>query len=150
MDGTPRLNLFLARDYPEEKAALAAFHEVARGKRLITFNGKSFDWPYIEGRSITYRLQFERPVAHFDLLHHARKTWKYSLPNCKLQTLELYLCGRTRIDDVPGSQIPAAYHEFVATHAATGAGAHLMAPILHHNALDILTMAELVCKAGEM
>jgi uncharacterized protein YprB with RNaseH-like and TPR domain len=143
------LDLFLARDYPEERAALAAYHELAHGKTLVTFNGKSFDWPYIEGRSKSYRLNFKRPPAHLDLLHHARRQWKHSLPNCKLQTLELYLCGRTRVDDVPGSQIPRTYHEFVATHAASGRGAHLMAPILHHNALDILTMAELLCIAGE-
>jgi len=149
LQNEPQLSLFLARDYPEERAALAAFHELARGKTLVTFNGKSFDWPYLAGRSTAHRLNFSDPRAHFDLLHHARRTWKHSLPNCKLQTLELYLCGRTRVDDMPGSQIPAAYHEFVATHAATGGGAHLMAPILHHNALDILTMAELVCLAGE-
>jgi uncharacterized protein YprB with RNaseH-like and TPR domain len=115
----------------------------------VTFNGKSFDWPYIEGRARGHRLGVSAPRAHFDMLHHARRTWKHSLPNCKLQTLELYLCGRTRIDDVPGSQIPRAYHEFVATHAEDGTGAHLMAPILHHNALDILTLSELVCIAGE-
>lgn len=145
----PQLELLLARDYPEERALLAAFHRLAAGRTLVTFNGKSFDWPYIEGRSLAHRLTFQQPRAHFDLLHHARRQWKHSLPNCKLQTLELYLCGRTRIDDVPGSQIPRTYHEFVATHAASGAGAHLMAPVLHHNALDILTMAELLCLAGE-
>jgi uncharacterized protein YprB with RNaseH-like and TPR domain len=149
MERDARLDLFLARDYPEESALLAAFHRLAAGKTLVTFNGKSFDWPYIEGRSRAHRLSFSAPRAHFDLLHHARRVWKHSLPNCKLQTLELYLCGRTRVDDVPGSQIPRAYHEFVATHAKTGAGAHLMAPILHHNALDFLTTAELLCLAGE-
>jgi uncharacterized protein YprB with RNaseH-like and TPR domain len=149
LDGEPRLDLFLARDYPEEQAVLAAFHRLAVGRTFITFNGKSFDWPYIEGRSTRYRLPFQKPRAHLDLLHYARRTWKHSVPNCKLQTLELYLCGRTRIDDVLGSQIPQTYHEFVATHAASGRGAHLMAPVIHHNALDILTMAELLCKASE-
>lgn len=149
MKNGPRLDLFLARDYPEERALLAAYHELAEGKILVTFNGKSFDWPYIEGRSRSHRLSFSQPRAHFDLLHHARRVWKHSVPNCKLQTLELYLCGRTRVDDVPGSEIPRAYHEFVKTHARTGAGAHVMAPILHHNALDILTTAELLCLAGE-
>lgn len=144
-----RLDLFLARDYPEEKALLAAFHQIARGKSLVTFNGKSFDWPYIEGRSRMYRLDFEQPPAHFDLLHHARRQWKHSLPNCKLQTLELYLCGRTRVDDVAGRDIPRTYHQFVREHAERGTGAHLMSPVLHHNALDILTMAELFCLAGE-
>jgi uncharacterized protein YprB with RNaseH-like and TPR domain len=149
LDGEPRLDLFLARDYPEERAVLAAFHRLAAGRTLVTFNGKSFDWPYIEGRTTAHRLPFQNPRAHLDLLHYARRNWKHSLPNCKLQTLELYLCGRSRIDDVAGSRIPQVYHEFVATHAASGCGAHLMAPIVHHNALDILTLAELLCKAGE-
>ena len=144
-----KLHLFLARDYPEERPLLDAFHELAAGKSLVTFNGKSFDWPYIEGRSTAHRLRFQKPPAHFDLLHFARRQWKNQLPNCKLQTLELYLCGRNRIDDVAGGDIPRTYHEFVQTHAKSGGGAHLMGPILHHNALDILTMAELFCLAGE-
>lgn len=146
---TPHLDLFLARDYPEEASLLAAFHELASGKSLVTFNGKSFDWPYIEGRSRAHRLRFEAPPRHLDLLHHARRTWKHKLPNCKLQTLELHLCSRTRLDDVPGSQIPRVYHEFARRYARGEGGAHLMAPVLHHNALDILTMAELLCLAGE-
>ncbi len=146
---TPRLDLFLARDYPEEEALLAAFHELARGRSLVTFNGKSFDWPYIEGRSRAHRLRFEPPPRHFDLLHHARRMWKHQLPNCKLQTLELHLCNRTRLDDVPGSQIPRVYHEFARRYSSGDGGAHLMAPVLHHNALDILTMAEILCLAGE-
>ena len=149
MDGEPRLDLFLARDLPEERALLAAFSELAEGKTLITFNGKSFDWPYIEGRSRAHRLTPATPRAHFDLLHHARRHWKHSLPDCKLQTLELYLCGRTRVDDVAGREIPRTYHEFARTHAENGTGAHLMSPILHHNALDILTMAELLCVMTE-
>jgi uncharacterized protein YprB with RNaseH-like and TPR domain len=149
MDGEPRLNLFLARDLPEERALLAAFGELAEGKTLVTFNGKSFDWPYIEGRSHAHRLTLAKPRAHFDLLHHARRHWKHSLPDCKLQTLELYLCGRTRVDDVAGREIPRTYHEFARTHAENGTGAHLLSPILHHNALDILTMAELLCVMTE-
>jgi uncharacterized protein YprB with RNaseH-like and TPR domain len=149
MDEEPRLELFLARDLPEEGAVLSAFNTLAAGKTLITFNGKSFDWPYIEGRSRAHRLPVQPPRAHLDLLHHARRQWKHSLPDCKLQTLELYLCGRTRVDDVAGREIPRTYHEFARTHAQNGTGAHLMSPILHHNALDILTMAELLCKTAD-
>ena len=149
LDGEPRLDLFLARDLPEERALLAAFGQLAEGKTLVTFNGKSFDWPYIEGRSRAHRLTPAKPRAHFDLLHYARRNWKHSLPDCKLQTLELYLCGRTRLDDVAGREIPRTYHEFARTHAENGTGAHLMSPILHHNALDILTMAELLCVMTE-
>lgn len=140
----PQLELFLARSLDEEAGVLAAFGERARHKTIVTFNGKSFDWPYIQGRTLRHRL---RPVpvrAHLDLLHHARRAWKSRVPNCRLQTLERFLCGRARRDDVPSSQIPREYEKFAQVHAQTGRGAHLMAPILHHNALDVLTMAELL------
>lgn len=145
----PQMEFFLARDFDEERAVLNAFHGVARGKSLVTFNGKSFDWPYIEGRSRRHRLRFETPNAHLDLLHHARRVWKPGLPNCRLQTLESHLCGRAREGDVAGSRIPEQYHEFVELHSDTKRGAHLLAPIVYHNALDILTMAELVCLDAE-
>ena len=145
----PVLDLFFARDLDEENAVLAAFARLAHGKTLVTFNGKSFDWPYIEGRSRAHRVEAAHPRAHLDLLHHARRNWKHSLPNCKLQTLELFLCGRTRIDDISGGDIPRTYYEFASRHAHDGGGAHLMSPILHHNSLDILTTAELLCILGE-
>ena len=74
---------------------------------------------------------------HFDLLHHSRRRWKHVLPNCKLQTLERYLCGRARQGDIPGSEIPAAYHEFVRS-----GDARQMGDILHHNALDLVTLLQ--------
>lgn len=144
LDGEPRLDLFLARNYREEAAILSAFHELARGKVLISYNGKSFDWPYIQERSKVHRIKCAKPKAHFDLLHHARRTWKHDVPDCKLQTLEYYLCGRTRQGDVPSSRIPERYSEFVELHTLSGRGAHLLAPVIHHNALDILTMAQLL------
>jgi uncharacterized protein YprB with RNaseH-like and TPR domain len=63
------------------------------------------------------------------------------LPDCRLQTLEVFLCNRRRTGDVPGSEIPAAYHRFVST-----GDARLLRDILHHNFLDLFTMAELVPK----
>ena len=75
--------------------------------------------------------------VHFDLLHHSRRRWKQVLPNCKLQTLERYLCGRARQGDIPGSEIPDAYHEFVRSGDARQVG-----DILHHNALDLVTLLQ--------
>ena len=76
-----------------------------------------------------------------DLLHEARRIYKKDLPNCKLQTLERHICGRERDDDIPGSEIPAAYNEFVRT-----GNAHKIRSILMHNLYDIFTMADLMCR----
>jgi uncharacterized protein YprB with RNaseH-like and TPR domain len=144
VEGEPRLQLFLARDLNEEKPVLEAFAKVVRGKTLVTFNGKSFDWPFIEGRARRHRVAMPEPAGHYDLLFSARRRYRSELPNCKLQTLEMGVCGRGRKGDIPSSQIPERYHDFLDLHR-TGAGAYLLAPVLFHNALDVLTMAELIC-----
>jgi uncharacterized protein YprB with RNaseH-like and TPR domain len=47
--------------------------------------------------------------------------------------------GRKRAGDIPGSEIPGAYHEFVRT-----GDARRMAAVIHHNRLDLLSMLELI------
>ena len=77
-------------------------------------------------------------LIHCDLLHHARRRWKHELPDCKLQTLERHICRRRRLDDIPGREIPSAYHDFV-RHG----DAWLIRGVLHHNALDLITLLQL-------
>ena len=130
---------FFARNYAEERHLLADLAGYLTGfEMLVTYNGKSFDLPYIRDRAATCRLEIAWPPRHLDLLHEARRRWGRRLPNCKLTTVEQYICCRRRVDDIPGSEIPAAYHEFVHTEDAS-----TMRRVLHHNALDLLTMAEI-------
>lgn len=139
-----QLELFLARTLAEERAAIAAFLDLVPGKILVTFNGKRFDWPFIEGRALRKGLGVPDLAGHFDLLHHARSKWKALVPNCRLQTLEYYLCSRKREGDVASSKIPDQYLEFAEIYEAGGRGTPLMAPIVHHNTWDVLTMADLL------
>lgn len=131
-----------ARDYAEEAAILHAFADrYDRSGVLVTFNGKSFDMNLIRERSAYHGIPLpDRTRPHLDLLHESRKRWRKQLPNCRLQTLEQYFFGRHRQGDIPGSAIPDAYHRFVAT-----GDARQMRDVVHHNMLDMLTMAELVC-----
>lgn len=156
-DGGLVLSQLLARDYSEEAALLHTLWEIVSGKGvLVTFNGKSFDWPCVCDRSTLHGVGPSAPArrgsadaksvpdeplspqVHCDILHHARRRWKQHLPNCKLQTLERWICGRRRVGDIPGSEIPAAYHRYVRTSDAWE-----VRSILHHNALDLVTLLQL-------
>jgi uncharacterized protein YprB with RNaseH-like and TPR domain len=129
----------LARDYSEEASVLSYLAgRLPDFDTLLTFNGKTFDWPFLQDRSSVHRVTLPEPVFHFDVLHASRKQWGRAMPNCKLQTLERYICRRIRRGDIPGEQIPDAYHEFVKTGRP-----ERMVDILHHNALDLITMSEL-------
>ncbi len=141
-DGALVFDQFLARDYSEEGAILQAFADrYDQAGVLVTFNGKSFDLNMIRERSAFHAVELPlRDPPHLDLLHASRRRWKGGLPNCKLQTLERCLCGRLRRGDIPGAQIPDAYHSFVES-----GNARQIADVLHHNVLDLLTMAQVVC-----
>jgi hypothetical protein len=134
------LQLF-ARDYAEERAVLAASAELLRGRSaLMTYNGRSFDMPLMRERMIYHGLgDCPEPPAHMDLLHAIRSRFKGEWDNCKLQTCEKRLCGRSRLGDIDGADIPNAWHDFVHT-----GDAGQMAQVLEHNRLDLITMLEVL------
>ena len=149
IEGDARLQLYLARHPNEEKAILEAFGAHLRAKTLVTFNGKSFDWPFIEGRANRNLVRLPKPTGHYDLIYSARRRYRGELPNCKLQTLEAGVCKRGRRGDIPSSRIPDQYYDFLDEAHTPNIGAHLLAPVIFHCALDVLTMAELICCMSE-
>ncbi len=135
-----RSEQLLARSYADEAAIVKHLAGlVAEHPHLVTFNGKSFDWPFLADRAAIHHVALPSPTGHCDLLHPSRRRFGGMLPNCKLQTLEQFICGRKRVGDIPGSEIPAAYHDFVRT-----ADARQMRDIIRHNFLDLVTMADIL------
>jgi len=133
---------YFARTYAEEAATIGLFlRDAAARSLLVSFNGKSFDVPYVRVRAAANRVDYAEPTAHLDLLHVARRIWKGRLPDCRLQTLERVVCGRGRHGDIPGSEIPQAYHDFVRTGDARD-----MVECLKHNLLDLVTLADLMVR----
>ncbi|HEU4726202.1 MAG TPA: ribonuclease H-like domain-containing protein [Candidatus Eisenbacteria bacterium] len=128
-----------ARDYAEERALLFELSRIARDfDALVTFNGKTFDAPFLQDRAVHHRVPFALPQPHLDLLWMARRRWKAHLPNCRLQTLEWRVLRRRRGGDVDGSEIPGHYHDYVKRGEA-----HRLVPVFHHNLLDVVAMVEL-------
>ncbi|MCL5746474.1 MAG: ribonuclease H-like domain-containing protein [Acidobacteria bacterium] len=133
-----RLKQFFMRDYGEEPSLLHALNEHLAGfDVLITYNGKTYDQPLLETRFRMARLRppFAR-LRHLDLLHGARRLWKLRFESCRLVALETEVLGVERQGDLPGEMIPYVYFEYLRTREA-----FRVAPIFHHNALDILTLA---------
>ena len=51
------LDQLFARHFAEERSVLEALWQIARANRvLVTFNGKSFDWPLVHDRSSRHRI----------------------------------------------------------------------------------------------
>jgi len=135
----------LATDYSRERALLAECAQAMSDLQvLVTFNGKCFDLPFLRDRMAYHRVARELEMEHVDLLWPARRQFRGVLPDCRLQTLERHLCHRMRPGDIPSALIPERYHEFVRTQEAS-----LIAPVLRHNRLDLLTMAELSARLLE-
>ncbi len=135
-----QVHQFFARNYAEEAAVIATFLDrCLSAKLLVTFNGKTYDYPYIRNRAAANGLPFSIDLVHVDLLHESRRIWKHELPDCKLQTLESRICGRDRVGDIPGSEIPEAYHNYVRTN-----NAYQMVSALEHNMLDLVTLADIM------
>ncbi len=133
---------FLARDYAEEPGILSLFLDWAATKKLlVSFNGKSFDLPYVRVRAAATGIPFSLELPHFDLLHVSRRAWRDTLPDHRLQTLEAHVCRRLRDGDIPSHEIPDAYHAYVRS-----ANAVEIVEILKHNMLDLVTLADLMVR----
>ncbi|MBI3539288.1 MAG: ribonuclease H-like domain-containing protein [Candidatus Eisenbacteria bacterium] len=134
------LRQYFARHYGEEAALISALATMAAEfEFLVTFNGKSYDAPFLRGRALIHRVPLSLPPRHVDLLHPSRRRWKLELPDCRLQTLELGVCRRRRYGDVAGDEVPGIYHDFVRR-----GDPYRLVPVFHHNLLDVITMYELL------
>jgi hypothetical protein len=135
---------FLARTYAEERSIISAFAEELASRSggfLVSFNGRCFDVPYLRARAAATGVAFTEPPTHIDLLPAARRAYGSRLPDCRLKTLERSICSRHRAKDIPGEQIPEAYHYFVRTGNAVE-----LADILRHNVWDLVTLLELMVR----
>ena len=85
-----RLYQYFLPDFGREINAFLDMRNVLRNKNvLLTYNGKSFDYPLLRNRMIMNRMDDPfKTFLHLDLLHLARRLWKGALPSCSLSTIE--------------------------------------------------------------
>lgn len=138
---------YIMRDFDEERAVLhAVLKAMEHYKILVTFNGKSFDWPLLESRMQLNRINpMDWSGRHVDLLHISRRIWKYKFESCSLTSLENNVLGIARSNDIPGAMIPAIYYDYLRTRDSSQ-----MAQVLNHNEQDILALAALYIKLSKI
>jgi uncharacterized protein len=129
---------YLVRDVAEECAALVATagHLTADQAALATFNGRSFDLPYITDRLAYYGLDAPAQIPHYDALHFSRRRWKDQFPSMRLAVLEKEILGVQRVDDIPGQMVPEFYE-----HYLRSGNIGPLVPIVEHNRQDVISLA---------
>jgi uncharacterized protein YprB with RNaseH-like and TPR domain len=148
--GGLQVEQFFLRDLDEEHSLLLELAERMKQRPvLVTFNGKSFDWPLLETRyRMTRAVPAFSPKLHLDLLHPARQLWRLRLGSVRLKDLERHVLGGdgraldwTRHDDIDSSLIPQMYFDYL-----RGGPAEPLVGIFRHNQMDLRGLAALAGK----
>ncbi|CAN7367959.1 ribonuclease H-like domain-containing protein [Pseudoxanthomonas sp. LjRoot143] len=136
-----RVRQLLITHLSAEPAMLREFSRwLAEDTRLVSYNGRCYDAPLLAAR---YRLARQgTPLAgieHLDLLFPTRRRYRGVWENCRLATIERRALGIVREDDLPGSEAPGAWLQYL-----RGGDAGLLRRVLQHNFQDVVTLAHLL------
>src|SRR6267154_1631303 len=149
--GGLQVEQFFMRDFSEEHSLLQELSQrVAERPVLVTFNGKSFDWPLLESRfTMTRSIAVPKLAAHLDLLHPARALWKLRLGSVRLVELERHVLDAARLgwhreEDVSSALIPQFYFDYL-----RGGPAGPLVGVVRHNQMDLRGLAALFGKINE-
>jgi len=122
--------------HPDEEGAVlqATARALADADVLLSYNGRTFDLPIIRDRLRWWRLPYEEPRRHVDLLWLVRRHYKEActMPACGLAEAERYVLGVERPPDVDSSQVPELYERFLKV-----GDARPLEPVLRHNLYDL-------------
>jgi len=150
--GGLQVEQFFMRDFADEHSVLCELAErLSERPVLVTFNGKTFDWPLLESRfTMTRRIPAPKLAAHLDLLHPARALWKIRLGSVRLIELERDVLDAARLgwcrrNDVSSTMIPQFYFDYLRGGSATP-----LAGVVRHNQMDLRGLAALFGKINSM
>ncbi|MCZ7679242.1 MAG: ribonuclease H-like domain-containing protein [Sandaracinaceae bacterium] len=108
-DESLRIEQLVLRAPGEEAPMLRRLAERVEGAScLVSYNGKSYDWPLLRNRFVLNRVPVAAPPAHLDLLHCARRIFKRRLGQVRLVHLEAQVLGMQREHDIDGARSRSA------------------------------------------
>ena len=136
---------FVLTGFAGERALLSGAHEwLDAASGLVTYNGLSFDIPLLLTRFRMAELPARHRdtlsgLPHLDLLHPMRAAFGREWPNCTLQMAEQQLLHHHRVDDLPGSMVPAVFTDLI-RYGRT----QRLRPALDHNSDDLVSLTSMV------
>jgi uncharacterized protein YprB with RNaseH-like and TPR domain len=144
-DASLRLEQLLVPNLGGEVPMLVALAErLAAASCMLTYNGKSFDWPLLRTRYVMNRLSVPALPPHVDLLHATRRVWKPRLGSLRLTEIERQIMRFFREDDLDGAEIPGRYFSFLQDGGSEG-----LLPVLEHNQNDLIALPAMLGALGE-
>lgn len=134
------LTQYIMADPAHEAAFLFESKLWQKSATVITYNGKSFDWPQLETRWTLHQktLPKLRSQRQIDLLHSSKRLWKNDMERLKLKSVEEEKLGFSRKGDIPGHLAPIIYLDAVKSGIPDA-----LIKVLHHNEWDLLSLITL-------
>ena len=114
--------------------------DIGASGALVSYNGKTFDIPVLEGRLLLARRSPDcLDLPHLDLLHPSRRLFKARLGACNLQNVEAMVLGRDRGEDIPGFLIPEMYFTYLRHRDPS-----VLREVVAHNRQDVVSLSLLL------
>jgi uncharacterized protein YprB with RNaseH-like and TPR domain len=139
--------LFMRNPEEEYSVLLELAQRLRKRPVLVTFNGKSFDWPLLMSRfQLTRAIEVPLLDSHLDFLHPAREIWKLQIGRVKLGDLEEHVLGTeslgwSRHEDIDSALIPGIYFDYV-----RGRAVQPLEGVFRHNRMDLRGLAALAAR----
>lgn len=146
------IHIFFARDFSEEIAMCEHLKNeiLPHFKCFVTYNGKSFDIPYIANRFLYYfddnpmiskdDIPYEMSNSkfhHIDLYHNCRRKFRDNFTGFTLTNMEEKILNMKRNFDIPGILVGLCYRKYLEDplrHIG------LIKKVIEHNYYDIYSM----------
>lgn len=138
---------FFAETPEEEKDILLnTTHEVSESDILITYNGRSFDVPFLDTRCKKYSIH-SKNIFNLDLYQLVRNysTLKNVLGSLSQKSMEGFMqIEHLRADEISGGESVNLYNEYTSNDSASFRSEELLKKILLHNRDDVVQLTRLI------
>lgn len=151
-DNSYKIKILFARDLEEEIALCEHFRKeiLPNFKCFVSFNGKSFDIPYIANRLLYFfdenpmissnEVPYETANTkfhHIDLYHNCRRKYKGLFNSYTLTSLERKLLEMNRENELPSSLVGFCYQLYLEDPQKN---VGLIREVINHNYWDIYSL----------